>query len=91
MFNRLNGIGGNFGFECLKALCEICPTTICFDVTFVLLNDSAANVNKLRSIVDSDDVQELLDSDIQDLEIDELIEMHEQELDVKDLESLDPV
>ncbi|GFV92991.1 piggyBac transposable element-derived protein 4 [Trichonephila clavipes] len=27
VFNRLNEIGGNFGFECLKALCEICPTT----------------------------------------------------------------
>ncbi|GFT38183.1 piggyBac transposable element-derived protein 4 [Trichonephila clavipes] len=27
VFNRLNGIGRNFGFECLKALCEICPTT----------------------------------------------------------------
>ncbi|GFS43102.1 zinc finger protein 98 [Trichonephila inaurata madagascariensis] len=46
VFNRLNGIGGNFGFECLKALCEICPSTSVFDVTFVLLNDSAANVQK---------------------------------------------
>ncbi|GFW74027.1 hypothetical protein TNCV_545511 [Trichonephila clavipes] len=39
--------------------------------------------------VDSDDVRELLDSYNQELAIDELIEMHEQ--DIEELESLDPV
>ncbi|GFW13193.1 hypothetical protein TNCV_4120941 [Trichonephila clavipes] len=37
--------------------------------------------------VDSDDVQELLDSHSQELTMDELIEMHEQ--DIEELESLD--
>ncbi|GFY10243.1 hypothetical protein TNCV_2629221 [Trichonephila clavipes] len=38
---------------------------------------------------DSDDVQELLDSNNQELTIDKLIEMHDQ--DIEELESLDPV
>ncbi|GFW46365.1 hypothetical protein TNCV_4810531 [Trichonephila clavipes] len=37
--------------------------------------------------VDSDEVQELLDSHIQELVIVELIEMHEQEQDIQKLES----
>ncbi|GFU11956.1 hypothetical protein TNCV_3265561 [Trichonephila clavipes] len=41
--------------------------------------------------MDCDDVQELLDSHYQELTINELIEMHEQEQDVVELESLDPV
>ncbi|GFX90804.1 hypothetical protein TNCV_3166351 [Trichonephila clavipes] len=39
--------------------------------------------------VDSDDVQELLNSHDQEQTIDELIEMHEQEQDIEELESLD--
>ncbi|GFW82791.1 hypothetical protein TNCV_3493611 [Trichonephila clavipes] len=39
--------------------------------------------------VDSDCVQELQDSRNQELTIDELIEMHEQEQDIEELESLD--
>ncbi|GFX61922.1 hypothetical protein TNCV_3777331 [Trichonephila clavipes] len=39
----------------------------------------------------SDDVQELMDSHYQELTIDELIEMHEQEQDIKEFESLDSV
>ncbi|GFY13041.1 tigger transposable element-derived protein 1 [Trichonephila clavipes] len=38
--------------------------------------------------VNSDDVQELLDSHNQELTVDELIEMHEQEQDIEELESL---
>ncbi|GFW52507.1 hypothetical protein TNCV_404351 [Trichonephila clavipes] len=41
--------------------------------------------------VESDDVQELLDSHTQELTIDELTEMPEQEHDIEELESLDPV
>ncbi|XP_023232690.1 tigger transposable element-derived protein 1-like [Centruroides sculpturatus] len=41
--------------------------------------------------VDSDDVRELLDSHNQELTIDELIEMCEQEQDIEELDSLDPV
>lgn len=41
--------------------------------------------------VDSDDVQELLDSHNQELTIDELIKMREQEEDIENLDSLDPV
>ncbi|GFT22298.1 hypothetical protein TNCV_3272991 [Trichonephila clavipes] len=39
--------------------------------------------------VDSDDIEELLDSHIQELTMDELIEM--QERDIEDLKSIDPV
>ncbi|XP_023220465.1 tigger transposable element-derived protein 1-like [Centruroides sculpturatus] len=41
--------------------------------------------------VDSDDLQELLDSHNQELTIDELIEMREQEQDIEEPDSLDPV
>ncbi|GFU75254.1 hypothetical protein TNCV_2056971 [Trichonephila clavipes] len=41
--------------------------------------------------VDSDDVQEWLDSHNQELTVDELIEMHEQEQDIEEFESIDPV
>ncbi|GBP34031.1 hypothetical protein EVAR_94043_1 [Eumeta japonica] len=41
--------------------------------------------------VDSDDVQELLDSYNQKFTIDELIKMHEQEDNTENLDSLDPV
>ncbi|GFW56947.1 hypothetical protein TNCV_161751 [Trichonephila clavipes] len=43
---------------------------------------------KINLEVDSDDVQELLDSHYQELTINELIEMHEQ--DMEEIESLDP-
>ncbi|GFW79311.1 hypothetical protein TNCV_2477181 [Trichonephila clavipes] len=41
--------------------------------------------------VDSDDVQKLLDAYNQELTMDELIEMHEQEQGIEELQSLDPV
>ncbi|GFW46328.1 uncharacterized protein TNCV_1388301 [Trichonephila clavipes] len=41
--------------------------------------------------VESDDVQELLDSHNHELTIDELIEIHEQEQDIEELECLNPV
>ncbi|GFY14788.1 hypothetical protein TNCV_648311 [Trichonephila clavipes] len=41
--------------------------------------------------VDSDEVQELLDSHNQELTIDELTEMHGQEQEIEELESVDPV
>ncbi|GFS47403.1 transposable element Tcb2 transposase [Trichonephila clavipes] len=50
-----------------------------------------AKTHQLKTEVDNDDVQELLDSHNQELTIEELIEMHEQEQDIEELESLDPV
>ncbi|GFX52445.1 hypothetical protein TNCV_4324621 [Trichonephila clavipes] len=41
--------------------------------------------------VDSNNVQEMLDSHIQELIIDDLIEIHEQEQDIEKLESLAPL
>ncbi|GFU16094.1 tigger transposable element-derived protein 1 [Trichonephila clavipes] len=41
--------------------------------------------------VDSNDIQELFESLNQELTINELIEMHEQEHEIEELESLDPV
>ncbi|GFX11891.1 hypothetical protein TNCV_2996751 [Trichonephila clavipes] len=41
--------------------------------------------------VDNNDVQELLDSNNHEFIIDELIEMHEQEQDIEELESLNPI
>ncbi|GFX72813.1 hypothetical protein TNCV_4064081 [Trichonephila clavipes] len=39
----------------------------------------------------SDDVQELLDTYIQELKVDELTELREQEHDIEELDSLDPI
>ncbi|GFS68444.1 hypothetical protein TNCV_4583831 [Trichonephila clavipes] len=41
--------------------------------------------------VDNENIQELLDFNNQELKMDELLKMHEQEQDIKELESLDPV
>ncbi|GFU36707.1 hypothetical protein TNCV_3311971 [Trichonephila clavipes] len=46
-------------------------------------------IREINFKVDSDDVQEVVDSYSQELTIDELIEMYEQ--DVEELESIDPV
>ncbi|GFV47621.1 hypothetical protein TNCV_2081811 [Trichonephila clavipes] len=72
--------------------------TIC-DTKSVLKPDEIGNVTEevvdlARNInlkVNSDDVQELLDSYNQELSIDELIEIHEQEQDIEELESSHPV
>ncbi|GFU57320.1 hypothetical protein TNCV_3635051 [Trichonephila clavipes] len=45
-------------------------------------------VRQINLEVDSDDVQELLDSDNQELTIDELLELHELEQDIQELQSL---
>ncbi|GFV57735.1 hypothetical protein TNCV_4463331 [Trichonephila clavipes] len=44
-----------------------------------------------RLQVDSEDIQNTLDSHNQELTVDELIDMHEQKQNIEDLESLDPV
>ncbi|GFT98131.1 hypothetical protein TNCV_789501 [Trichonephila clavipes] len=49
----------------------------------------SATRKQINLEVDSDDVQEVLDSHNQELTMDELIEMHEQH--IEELESLDPV
>ncbi|GFV45171.1 hypothetical protein TNCV_1154401 [Trichonephila clavipes] len=48
-----------------------------------LLSSQAILANKLKREVDSDDVQELMDSHSQELTIHELIEIIEQEQDIK--------
>ncbi|GFV46239.1 hypothetical protein TNCV_261901 [Trichonephila clavipes] len=52
---------------------------------------SHCHLRKINLEVDSEDVQELLDSHNQELTMDQLIEMHEQEQDIEEFESLDPV
>ncbi|GFW82425.1 nose resistant to fluoxetine protein 6 [Trichonephila clavipes] len=54
-----------------------------------VIEEVVDHAGKRNLEVDSDDAQELLDSHNQELTIDELIEMHEQ--DIQELESLDPV
>ncbi|GFY14671.1 tigger transposable element-derived protein 1 [Trichonephila clavipes] len=56
-----------------------------------LNKEVVALARQINSGVDRDDFQELLDSYNQELTIDERIEMHEQERDVQELESEDPV
>ncbi|GFV71897.1 hypothetical protein TNCV_2458321 [Trichonephila clavipes] len=46
---------------------------------------------KINLEVNSDGVQELLDSHNEELTMDELIEMHEKEEDIEEFDSLDPV
>ncbi|GFX69077.1 hypothetical protein TNCV_4945771 [Trichonephila clavipes] len=55
------------------------------------LNEEVVDITRqINSEVESDDVQELLDSRNQELTMNELIEMHEQEQDIEELESVDP-
>ncbi|GFW46468.1 hypothetical protein TNCV_4811561 [Trichonephila clavipes] len=60
----------------------------CQSLLKLAISDLARQIN---SEVDSDGVQELLDSHNQDLSMDELIEMYEQRLGIEELESLNPV
>ncbi|GFX22702.1 uncharacterized protein TNCV_2994351 [Trichonephila clavipes] len=56
-----------------------------------LIEEVVNLARKINLEVDSDDVQELLDSHIQKLTMEDLTELHEQEQDIEELESLDPV
>ncbi|GFX27604.1 RNase H domain-containing protein [Trichonephila clavipes] len=58
----------------------------------VNLNEEAVDLaRQIKLEVNNDDVQELMDSHHQELTIDELIEVYEQEQDIKELKCLDPV
>ncbi|GFV93891.1 hypothetical protein TNCV_1811461 [Trichonephila clavipes] len=54
-------------------------------------SDTSCRSCQANKEVDSDDVQEQLDSHNQELTMDELIEMHEQKQDIEELESNNPV
>ncbi|GFU60968.1 hypothetical protein TNCV_3372841 [Trichonephila clavipes] len=54
-----------------------------------LIEEVVDSTSQINLEVNSDNVQELLDSHCQELAIDELTEMHEQA--IEELESLDPV
>ncbi|GFY36036.1 hypothetical protein TNCV_4844081 [Trichonephila clavipes] len=56
-----------------------------------VIKEVVDNSRQINLEVDSDDVQELLDSHKQEMTFDKLVEMHELEQDIEKLESLDPI
>ncbi|GFW49423.1 hypothetical protein TNCV_3059301 [Trichonephila clavipes] len=60
-------------------------------VMLIVYESSPNKAQQINFEVDSDNVQELLNSHSQEMTIEELIEMHEQEQDIDELEPLHPV
>ncbi|GFX08317.1 hypothetical protein TNCV_3268061 [Trichonephila clavipes] len=58
--------------------------------TYLAKNKSETGMKQINLEAGSDDVQKLLSSHNQELTMDELIEMHEQEQDIEELEFLEP-
>ncbi|GFX31048.1 uncharacterized protein TNCV_2025511 [Trichonephila clavipes] len=67
---------------------ELVPTP---DEIGNFIEDVVDFARQINLEVDSDVVQELLDSRKKELAVDELIEMHVQKQDIEELESLEPV